>query len=159
MKYVCVISDSHGRRSKLETLLPIINGADLFVFLGDCTGDLYFLKDRITTPSVIVSGNCDVIKAYPEEEIFSWQGHRFFVSHGHRYRVKSDVTDIIYAAKENGSDCVLFGHTHEAMAEQIDGVWLINPGSISEPRCSEPSYCVITEEKGNIFPKIISMTA
>lgn len=159
MNYLCVVSDSHGRRGRLESLLPEINGADTFVFLGDCSGDIYFLRNKITVPQVIVSGNCDLIKAYPEEEVLEWRGHRFYITHGHKHRVKSDLTVITYAAKEKNCDCVLFGHTHEALAEKSDGIWLINPGSIAEGRCSLPSYCVVTEEKGNIFPKIISFTA
>lgn len=44
MKYLIVISDTHGRVEKLKNLLPIINDADYLIFLGDCTGDLYPLK-------------------------------------------------------------------------------------------------------------------
>ena len=73
MNYICVISDSHSRRHLIEELLPVINKADLFVFLGDCTGDIYNFRSEIKPQIVAVSGNCDIIKAYPDEEIFEWQ--------------------------------------------------------------------------------------
>ena len=156
-RYICVVSDSHGRRGVLEDLLPVINAADIFVFLGDCTGDIYFMRSRITVPLVAVSGNCDIVKAYPDEEIFEWEGHRFLVAHGHKYRVKRDYTEIAYAAKERGCDCVLCGHTHEAVSENISGVTVINPGSIAEPLFSSPSYALVYAEKCDVFPKIISI--
>lgn len=139
----------------MEELLPVINQSDRFVFLGDCTGDVYSLRNKITVPTTIVSGNCDIIKAYPEEEVFQWKGHAFFVTHGHRYHVKRDMLNIIYAAKEQNCDCAIFGHTHVSLVQSEMGVLLVNPGSIAEPRLCAPSYCIISEEKGNIFPKII----
>ena len=155
MNYLVAISDSHGRREEIRNLLPVINGADMFIFLGDCTGDIYSLKKEITVPIIAVNGNCDVIKAYEDAEIVSWCGHRVLATHGHRYGVKRDLLNITYAAKEKECDCVLFGHTHEAMAEEHDGVLLVNPGSIAEPRFSLPSYCTLTEGNGKFFPKII----
>ncbi len=159
MKYLIVISDTHGRVEKLKNLLPIINDADYLIFLGDCTGDLYPLKKEITVPIIAVNGNCDGIKAYEDKEVFEWHGHKLFIAHGHRYGVKRDLLDITYAAKEAGCDYALFGHTHEALIEEYDGVTLVNPGSLAEPRFSQASYCVITEEQGKIFPKIIYISA
>ena len=156
MNYICVISDSHSRRHLIEELLPVINKADLFVFLGDCTGDIYNFRSEIKPQIVAVSGNCDIIKAYPDEEIFEWQKHRFFATHGHKYHVKRDYSDLAYAATERGCDCVLFGHTHQSVIERLGGVVLVNPGSIAEPRFSKPSYALIYGENGKIFPKIIS---
>lgn len=155
MNYIVAVSDSHGRREEIRKLLPVINGADMFIFLGDCTGDIYALKKEITVPVVAVNGNCDAIKVYEDEEIVSWRGHRILAAHGHKYGVKRDLLNITYAAKEKMCDCVLFGHTHEAVTEENDGVLLINPGSIAEPSFSLPSYCMATEENGKIFPKII----
>ena len=124
MNYIVAVSDSHGRREEIRKLLPVINGADMFVFLGDCTGDIYALKKEITVPVVAVNGNCDAIKVYEDEEIVSWRGHRILAAHGHKYGVKRDLLNITYAAKEKMCDCVLFGHTHEAVTEENDGVLL-----------------------------------
>lgn len=158
MNYIVVVSDSHGRRDKIHRLLPVIEQADYFVFLGDYTGDIYALQKEISVPTIAVNGNCDCIKAYDDEEIIDWRGHKILCTHGHRYGVKRDLLSVTYAAKEKGCDCVLFGHTHEAIAEYGNGVLLVNPGSIAEPRFSKPSYCMLCEENGNIFPKIIYLT-
>ena len=105
MNYIVVVSDSHGRREKLHRLLPVIEKADFFVFLGDCTGDIYALKKDISVPVIAVNGNCDCFKAYEDEEIVDWRGHRILCTHGHRYGVKRDLLNVTYAAKEKNCDC------------------------------------------------------
>ena len=43
------------------------------------------------------------------------------------------------AAREAGAQAALFGHTHQSLAEQRDGLWLINPGTCGptvHPTCA-----------------------
>ena len=51
--------------------------------------------------------------------------------HGHKYNVKSSLLPITYKGKEVGADIVLFGHTHRAYLDEIDGMTIMNPGSVS----------------------------
>lgn len=157
MKSICIVSDSHGRIDNIRKILDVANSCEYLIFLGDCAGDIYRLRHEIKTNVITVRGNCDLLCDYPEQEILDWCGHRFFITHGNRYRVKSELLSITYAAKENNCDYVLFGHTHMACVEESNGVTLINPGSIAQPRMGECTYCMVSEEKGNIFTKIISL--
>lgn len=157
MKKVCVISDTHGRLDNIRLILPVINSCEKLIFLGDYTGDLFKLKNEITTDIVAVRGNCDLTSPYPEKVLLEWCGKRFFIAHGHKFGVKSDLLRIAYEAESENCEYVLYGHTHIASLDEFGGIKLVNPGSLGEPRFGLPSYCIITEEKGKIFTKIISM--
>ena len=56
--------------------------------------------------------------------------------------MKSGLLRYTLAAKEQQVDVALFGHTHCAVCEQYDRMWLMNPGSCGY--CARPSYGVIT---------------
>lgn len=47
---------------------------------------------------------------------------------------------------------MLFGHTHRIFYEQHNGLSMLNPGSIGEPRYpGKPSYGRVIIENGQIF--------
>jgi hypothetical protein len=48
--------------------------------------------------------------------------------------VSLDLRTIEDEARSRGMDIVMFGHTHKPVIQTIDGVTLINPGSLSYPR-------------------------
>ena len=66
-----------------------------------------------------------------------------FITHGHGYGVKSSCDPLVKAALAQGADVALFGHTHEALSTQRDGIFLVNPGSVSRARQGGESYAVI----------------
>ncbi len=157
MRKICVISDTHGRLDNIRRIMPVINSCEKLIFLGDYTSDLFKLKNEITTDIEAVRGNCDLTSPYPEKIILEIFGERFFIAHGHKFGVKNDLTRIAYEAESENCSFVLYGHTHVASEDDFEGIKLINPGSLGEPRFGLPSYCMITEEKGNIFTKNISI--
>ena len=54
-------------------------------------------------------------------------------------------------------DIVCFGHTHASMIHKMDGVFLLNPGSVTFPRDGKPrSYAILDVDK-EIHAKIIFM--
>jgi uncharacterized protein len=53
-------------------------------------------------------------------------------------------------------DAVIYGHTHCPHLEQIDKLWMINPGSPSRPRTnSQGSYGLIEIEQDKFKPRLI----
>jgi putative phosphoesterase len=50
------------------------------------------------------------------------------------------------------SDIVLIGHSHFPFANQVDGVWFVNPGSVGRPLDGDPraSYAVLELRKKSI---------
>ena len=81
----------------------------------------------------------------------------FYITHGHRHSVKSGLTRIKKRGHDEKADVVLFGHTHISHIESEDGMWIINPGSISRmyKRDKNPTYASIMIENGVIESRIV----
>ena len=105
---------------------------DLCFFLGDGERDLDDVRSVCpSVPFFAVRGNCDLFSSLPLEIRCAAGGIEFFAAHGHLYGVKHDRTyaAIKTAARKAGAEVVLFGHTHEELCRNEDGLTLLNPGS------------------------------
>jgi putative phosphoesterase len=62
------------------------------------------------------------------------------------------------AGRFPGCDAIVYGHTHVAQAEQVGGVWILNPGSPTEKRRS-PSRSMLALDvvDGRIRPELITL--
>lgn len=126
---IAVFSDTHGDIAHMEQVVHR-ERPDLVLHLGDLCRDFEELQARM--PSQImqnVCGNCDGFTMTPDQRILQVEGKRILMTHGHRYHVKSSYTSAVFAAREAQADILLFGHTHIACCEEVDGLWLLNPGA------------------------------
>ena len=100
-------------------------------------------------------GNCDFSSKLPPVEVKEIGGKKIFVTHGHLYNAKYTIMDLIYAAREQGADILLFGHTHMPMTDYYEGLHIMNPGSC----CGYfASYGVIDiTPKGDIVTNIVKL--
>ena len=57
-------------------------------------------------------------------------GRRVFLTHGHRYNADEPPA----ANLLDGAGCVVYGHFHVPLKRQVNGVWYLNPGSVSIPK-------------------------
>ena len=153
---ILVFSDSHGNVSALRRALVAQKTAQHIFFLGDCLRDIEALAgefpDRIFPK---VSGNCDFAALSPGTAMENINGTLIFYSHGHPYYVKQSYVPFLQAAEKRNAKIALFGHTQSSLIKYENGVWLVNPGSVSLPREGEPSYAVIDIEENGIMPIII----
>lgn len=132
MSKVLVISDSHGLTEELEVIRERhLKEVDLMIHCGDSQ---LMPDDKAISGYLTVMGNCDFGGGYPMETISEAAGRKFFITHGHRYSVKSTLMKLKYKAQELKADIVCFGHSHVLGAEVIDGILFLNPGSIRLPR-------------------------
>ena len=148
---ILVVSDSHGFDTFLMSVIDRVKPIDLFIHCGDY-GDFDEYAESFTEcPVELVSGNCDYCSPYPGETLISLEGHKLFVTHGHAYGVKGSLDRLGRRAKELGADVALFGHTHMPELREVDGVTLLNPGSISLPRQNgrQPSFAIIELDSRN----------
>lgn len=159
---ILVISDTHGRSAPLleawERVKP-----DLIFFLGDGLGDLAVLEDDSILRAV--RGNCDVWSTTdaPDFRVEEVCGFRFFLTHGHRYGVKSSLESVVAAAAAQGADALCYGHTHQAFEKRLatgtsaGGVTLTKPmlllcpGSAAEPLRGKPTFATLTIHKGTLL--------
>lgn len=142
---VLIVSDSHGLTSELSQIREMHTDMDLMIHCGD--SELQADHDSLRGYAA-VRGNCDFEAAFPEDRVEEAGGLRFFVTHGHRYSVKSTLMNLSYKAREMEADIVCFGHSHGLGAEMSDGILFINPGSIRLPRGRKEKTYVILEARG-----------
>lgn len=162
MKWL-ISSDIHGSAFYCKKLIDAYKNenADRIILLGDVLyhgprNDLpreYAPKAVITmlndiADSIIcVQGNCDgevddMVLAFPvlaEYAIISdasLNNSIIFATHGHHFNAQN-------MPKLKKGDILLHGHTHIPSFESINGVWVINPGSVSIPKNgSKNSYMI-----------------
>lgn len=135
---IIVVSDNHGRTAWLNKIRDRHKDADCFIHCGD----IEMHPDELRG-FVCVRGNNDYYD-YPEYRIVHLDKHNIFVTHGHRMMLFFDRSFLVSKAKEHGCDIVCFGHTHVFEYRYIDGVHIINPGSITHNRDgSKPSYAIV----------------
>ncbi len=164
-KKLLVVSDIHGAMAGAELVLDALrtHNPDLILCLGDILyhgprNDLPAtyapkqvipimngLKDRI----IAVRGNCEaevdqMVLEFPvmgDYNILPFQGRKIFMSHGHVYGpAKLPVL--------NEGDIFLSGHTHIPTAHKKDGIYLLNPGSVSLPKENHPPTYGLFDETG-----------
>ena len=124
---IIVASDSHGKVSFVDYIFNKIK-FDCFIFCGDGVADFekYYSDPRL----VIVSGNCDWFSKFADEQVLLLLNKRVFATHGHKYFVKHSLNSLVKESKKISANLVLYGHTHHQSAQNIDGIWFVNPGTL-----------------------------
>lgn len=150
-----MFSDSHGNLSHMVEAAARTKPDRIF-HLGDGWRDAQALHARFPDiPLDQVAGNCDLRPVGPIEKVIDVAGKRLLLCHGHTYGVKRTLLNGLYAAREQGADLFLFGHTHRPFCETRQGVILLNPGSIGDS--TRPSYAVVCVKNGEWEPELLRL--
>lgn len=155
MKRIIVLSDSHGNAKGVSELMPLIAENDFVIHLGDGAGDMREARSQYPDKVYACGGNCDFFSPFPEDGILDVEGISIYFCHGHRYGVKSDLHALVLAAKSRGCAVALYGHTHIAGITEIEGVTLINPGTLRNSVGKGGSYCYLVVHKDKVTPVIV----
>lgn len=147
MKTIVVISDTHGNRAAIEKLLPIMAESDYIIHLGDTSGDGNMLRKTFGSKAYLLNGNCDPFKLGEDELELTVERVKIFACHGHMYGVKRSLDRLAYRAEEVGAQVALYGHTHDAREDDIGGITLFNPGTLSRYSRNTYLYLVVNGDK------------
>lgn len=130
---ILVLSDSHAALSFMRFCIEKVKPAHV-IHLGDHFDDAKAMAEQYG--DIIfhqVPGNCDRFRCDPwQADILCYDvaGVRMYMTHGHKHGVKSGNFRLVNAARENGAQVALYGHTHQPVCEQqYDGLWVLNPGT------------------------------
>ncbi len=163
---ILVLSDSHRRGDRIDAVLQRqIKRPDAIIFLGDGLRDIAYC-DTGDIPIYAVKGNNDIYNYFrggevEDELLFTLEGKRIFITHGHLYGVKSNIGYLISSAAKMGADIVLYGHTHEAFEAVIDKddnafglklerpIYVMNPGAIGDYNAS--FGCIEIDGRGRVL--------
>lgn len=153
---ILAISDTHGKLNKVRDIWKKLTDIDLIVHAGDFISDGEKLGAELNVPVIAVKGNCDGGRSRDDFRIADTEYGRILVTHGHMENVKYSTDNLIYRAMENECRAVVFGHTHIAHIEETDGIYLINPGSLTLPRDgSDGSYAIIRTTEDSLDASIV----
>lgn len=141
---IYVFSDSHGSNKEMIAILKH-SPPDAVIHLGDGyrdAEDTSYLYPSI--PFYQVPGNCDYQVNAPAVQTLHLEDISLLFSHGHLWQVKQRYDLALALARREEANILLFGHTHKALCEEIDDLWILNPGPAPE------SYGIITLDQGSI---------
>lgn len=148
MRYL-ILADSHGDEKAVRELKPILENVDGVIHLGDHISDLQWLQKDHTKEFYGVRGNCDGPKSGDDELVVTLSGVKILLAHGHLFGVKHHLSEIYQHGHKKNVAAVLFGHTHIAVTDTINGIIMHNPGSLSLPKDGAPrSYSILKIEAG-----------
>ncbi len=155
MKKLVVISDTHGNKRVAEQLYTLASDNDYVVHLGDGATDMRELRGLFPDKVYACAGNCDLYTPLPDEGELEVEQVKILYCHGHRYGVKTSLDILARVAKARDCQLVLYGHTHEARIDEVDGVTLVNPGSMRFAPGKGGSYCYLVINKKEIIPVLV----
>jgi len=155
MKKIIVISDTHGNSNGVQSLRPLVAENDYLIHLGDGSGDIRAFWQEFPDKIYQCRGNCDFFSPLPDEDVIEIENIRIFYCHGHKYGVKSGLSALLAETKKRNCDIALYGHTHVPKITEMDGVTLINPGSLRRPVGEGGGYCYLVIHKENVTPVLV----
>lgn len=133
----------------------ILGNHDLAVLTGD-TG--WFNSEAIKaiewTAGKLTTENRSFLEALPRA-----YENEFYMAHGSPKNqlegyIFSDDPDYVFSDFFNYTerDIIILGHTHIPFVKKIDGKLIFNPGSVGQPRDSDPraSYAILDTEKKEV---------
>lgn len=139
-----VISDTHaGEFSEISaTIQSALSSVDLIVHAGDITRKPVLDGLESLGPVKAVAGNMDsgeIKVMLPQKESFVVAGRKIGLTHGSGapWGIAGRVRDMF-----DDEDIIIYGHSHQAYNEYIQGSLVFNPG------CARESFGIITIEDG-----------
>jgi putative phosphoesterase len=155
---ILVFSDTHGRINRAEEIFNILSAEEKITMIfhcGDYQRDADSLAQDLKVPVISVPGNCDgSIKR--DFQIATLPSGKVMIIHGHTEGVDWDYGRISLLAEEHGCNAVCFGHTHVPVNDGNGRVYLVNPGSLTNPRGGSRRSCaLLTSEPGTFNAEIL----
>ncbi|MBR3308193.1 MAG: YfcE family phosphodiesterase [Lachnospiraceae bacterium] len=139
---IAVVSDTHGRLSPAAE--ESIFSCDAVLHAGDFDDeDMYRRFNRRLVPFLGVRGNCDSWAwggSLKDSVYTEYEGVRIFMTHR-----PQDV----YRLCRREADIIICGHTHCHEEITTDGMFRLNPGSISRPRDGQAGYVILHVSNGS----------
>lgn len=132
---VGVVSDTHG---SLDPQLPfLLRGADRILHAGDIGGGFVVEELELVAPLTAVIGNMDAPCGLPERVGMELGGAQVLLTHTglSGWRLAPALADYL---SRRPARVVVFGHTHEPLCEEREGLILFNPGSAGRKRFRQP---------------------
>lgn len=156
-----LISDTHipnRSQSIPNKVIELFEDVDLIMHAGDlCELSVIKYLENIA-PVVAVQGNMDAINGLKlsKSKVTTVGNICIGLNHGN-INPRGDTQQLYYMAKELDVDVLVTGHTHVPLIEEVKDVLLVNPGSPTVPRLSDPSVMILSIDDDNIEVEVFKV--
>jgi putative phosphoesterase len=129
-----VIADTHGHLA--AGALDALRGVELILHAGDIGREEIIGQLEQIAPVLAVHGNSDagtpLSRQHPATRVVEREGVRIYLTHiGGR---PAELVRALPAEPDSRPQVYIFGHSHVALCERLDGVLFLNPGAAGRPR-------------------------
>jgi len=149
-----IISDTHGFLD--PRVEKIFAGVDHILHAGDIGYAMIILELEFIAPVTAVLGNNDGGLSFKETEVINLATKKFLVHHIVNPLAPDDRLQA--KIKRAHPDVVVFGHTHKAFAQTINGVLFFNPGYAGKPKFgAERSVAILHCDENGVRHEFIPL--
>lgn len=154
------VSDTHlkGRLLPRE-VLEAFEGVDLILHAGDILDMEVVDQLGGIAETVAVKGNMDhgeVARVLPDRRVVEAGKFRIGLTHGRG--APSGITwKVARLFEDERCDCIVFGHTHNALIKERNGVLFFNPGSPTDRMFARRNTVGFLEVTDRIEPRIVEV--
>ena len=150
---IIVMSDSHTAFGRVLEIVQKNLGADLFIHLGDGEDEYDQVASMYPEKTFLgVRGNNDWRSMKEAVGFITCEGVKIMYTHGDLFSVKWGLERLIKEGVKNNAKVVLYGHTHVARKDFVDGRYIINPGSVVDSRITPASYLALDITPTGVVP-------
>jgi len=150
---IIVMSDSHTAFGRVLDIVSRNQNADLFIHLGDGEDEYDRVAARFPEKTFLaVKGNNDWHSQKPAVGFVTCDGVKIMYTHGHLFSVKWGIDQLIREGVAQDARVVLYGHTHMARKDYVDGRYILNPGSVADSYLTPAGYMVLDITPQGIVP-------
>jgi putative phosphoesterase len=140
--------------------VKLVRGADLVLHAGDFVSSGFLEELRAIGPPVeAVHGNMDEpeLKALlPKQQVVEVGDLRIGMVHDAGPRSGREAR---LAARFEGCEAVVYGHTHVPQVERFQHLWVLNPGSPTDRRRQPVHTMIVLRIRGSrITPELVTLS-
>lgn len=158
-----ILSDTHISEAGptfLENTKNAFKDCDIIVHAGDLT-DIGILSVFAGKKVHAVAGNCcnsRTAHSLPHHTSFEVLDKLFVVTHG-AGGPRHNIEDRLFTTYPE-ADCIIYGHTHIAVAHKSAGIYFINPGSFKSTGAfgAPGTYAIAEIDESGISAKILELS-
>lgn len=140
---ILILSDTHGNYQLAVQAIGEHSNCDQIIHLGDDIDDAFMIEQILGRPVIKIAGNCDYTAKSPRERLLRLTEATIFLTHGDKYFVKSGLSLLHKKALSKRAQIVLYGHSHRAAIDTVEGILFVNPGCMNRGTAA-PSCAVLT---------------
>jgi putative phosphoesterase len=150
-----VISDTHGYLD--PRALVALQGSARILHAGDIGSPAIVDQLAAIAPVDAVQGNVDagtpLARRFPASQRLVIEGVQVYMTH-----VGGQPAALVRALPEPRPDVYIFGHSHVALLETVDGVVFLNPGAAGRPRFGGGlSVAILDVQAGHATARIVPL--